>query len=146
LVFPRQDLAWSGLGATPLGVGDPVVAVLIVTAVLENPGQRHDSDVPSQTIEAKRDALAALCIRFHVDRLEIFGSAAAGDLRKDSDLDFLVEFRRVGSMTPADQYFGLLQALEELFSREIDLLTDRSLRNPYFISSVEKTRQLLYAA
>lgn len=49
-------------------------------------------------------------------------------------------------MTPADQYFGLLQALEELFGREIDLLTDRSLRNPYFISSVEKTRQLLYAA
>lgn len=99
-----------------------------------------------QTIEAKRDALAELCIRFHVDRLEIFGSAATGNLREDSDLDFLVEFRRVGSLTPADQYFGLLQALEELFGREIDLLTDRSLRNPYFISSVEKTRQLLYAA
>jgi predicted nucleotidyltransferase len=99
-----------------------------------------------QTIEAKRDVLGELCVRFHVARLEIFGSAATGDLREDSDLDFLVEFRRVGSMTPADQYFGLLQALEELFGREIDLLTDRSLRNPYFISSVEKTRQLLYAA
>lgn len=99
-----------------------------------------------QTIEAKRDVLGDLCVRFHVARLEIFGSAATGDLREDSDLDFLVEFRRVGSMTPADQYFGLLQALEELFGREIDLLTDRSLRNPYFISSVEKTRQLLYAA
>ncbi len=99
-----------------------------------------------QTIEAKRDVLGELCVRFHVARLEIFGSAATGDLREDSDLDFLVEFRRVGSMTPADQYFGLLRALEELFGREIDLLTDRSLRNPYFISSVEKTRQLLYAA
>jgi predicted nucleotidyltransferase len=99
-----------------------------------------------QTIEANRDALGELCVRFHVGRLGIFGSAATGDLRKDSDLDFLVEFRRVGSMTPADQYFGLLGALEELFGREIDLLTERSLRNPYFIRSVEKTRQLLYAA
>jgi len=99
-----------------------------------------------QTIEAKREALVELCIRFHVGRLEIFGSAATGDLREESDLDFLVEFRRVGSMTPADQYFGLLQALEAVFGREIDLLTERSLRNPYFISSVEKSRQLLYAA
>jgi predicted nucleotidyltransferase len=100
----------------------------------------------TQAIEEQRDALAELCLRFHVGRLEIFGSAATGGLRDDSDLDFLVEFRRVGSMTPADQYFGLLEALEELFGRAIDLLTDRSLRNPYLISSVEKTRQLLYAA
>ncbi len=100
----------------------------------------------TQTIEANREALAELCLRFHVDRLELFGSAATGDFREDSDLNFLVEFRSVDSMTPADQYFGLLEALEELFGREIDLLTNRSLRNPYFISSVEKTRQLLYAA
>lgn len=99
-----------------------------------------------QTIEARREALAELCLRFHVGRLEIFGSAATGDLREDSDLDFLVRFRRVGSLTPADQYFGLLEALEKLFGREIDLLTDQSLRNPYFISAVQKTRQLLYAA
>ena len=46
----------------------------------------------------------------------------------------------------AGRDFGLLQALEELFGREIDLLTERSLRNPYFIGSIEKTRQLLCAA
>ena len=42
--------------------------------------------------------------------------------------------------------FDLLAALEELFGRKVDLLTRRSLRNPYFIDSVEKTLQLLYAA
>ena len=67
-------------------------------------------------------------------------------MHADSDIDFLVDFHPADSMSPADQYFGLLDALEELFGRRVDLLTRRSLRNPYFIDSVEKTRQLLYAA
>lgn len=99
-----------------------------------------------EAIETSRNALADLCQRFHVDRLEVFGSAATDDLTEASDLDFIVEFQRVDSMTVADQYFGLLAELEELFGRDIDLLSGRSLRNPYFIRSVEKTRRLLYAA
>jgi predicted nucleotidyltransferase len=100
--------------------------------------------IPS--IEAKRDALAELCLRCQVRSLEVFGSAATGKLRDDSDLDFLVDFRPTDSMSLADQYFALLEALEELFGRKVDLLTRRSLRNPYFVDSVERTRQLLYAA
>lgn len=99
-----------------------------------------------QTIETKREALDGLCLQYHVGSLEVFGSAATGNLREDSDLDFLVDFRPTESMSLADQYFGLLEALEELFGRKVDLLTRRSLRNPYFVDSVEKTRQLLYAA
>jgi len=99
-----------------------------------------------QTIETKREALDGLCLQYHVGSLEVFGSAATGNLREDSDLDFLVEFLTVDSMSLADQYFGLLEALERLFDRKVDLLTRRSLRNPYFVDSVEKTRQLLYAA
>jgi len=99
-----------------------------------------------KTIEAQRGALDDLCFQYQVQSLEVFGSAVTGNLHEDSDLDFLVEFRTVDSMTLADQYFGLLEALENLFSRKVDLLTRRSLRNPYFVDSVEKTRQLLYAA
>ena len=99
-----------------------------------------------QTIETKREALDGLCLQYHVRSLEVFGSAATGNLREDSDLDFLVEFLTVDSMSLADQYFGLLEALERLFGRRVDLLTRRSLRNPYFVNSVEKTRQVLYAA
>jgi len=98
-----------------------------------------------ETIERNREALSELCLRFHVARLDIFGSAAAGRIRETSDLDFLVDFQRIDSMTLADQYFGLLRALEKLFGRDIDLLTESSLRNPYFVDSVHKTRQVLYA-
>lgn len=100
--------------------------------------------IPS--IESKREALAQLCAHHQVRSLEVFGSAATGKLRQNSDLDFLVDFHPADSMSPAGQYFGLLEALETLFDREVDLLTRRSLRNPYLVDSVEKTRRLLYAA
>lgn len=99
-----------------------------------------------EAIETSRDTLAQLCRRFNVERLDVFGSAATGELDETSDLDFIVVFGRTDSMTLADQYFGLLEALKELFGRDVDLLTERSLRNPYFVASVQKTRQPLYAA
>jgi predicted nucleotidyltransferase len=99
-----------------------------------------------QAIQARREAVHELCRRLQVARLDIFGSAATGRLREDSDLDLVVVFQPTPSMSPADQYFGLLAALEDLFGREVDLLTERSLRNPYFAESVRRTRQPLYAA
>ena len=98
-------------------------------------------------INAKRVALEDLCKEFRVKKLEVFGSAATDqEFSEGSDLDFLVEFDRDSALVLTDQYFGLLQALQDLFDREIDLLTPRSLKNPYFIRSVEQSRRLLYAA
>ena len=98
-------------------------------------------------IRAKQVELENLCQEFGVKKLETFGSAAGDEeISASSDLDFLVEFDRDSSLNLADQYFGLLQALQDLFDREIDLLTPRSLKNPYFIRSVEQSRRLLYAA
>jgi predicted nucleotidyltransferase len=90
--------------------------------------------------------LRELCRRFGVAQLELFGSAttAAFDPER-SDLDFLVEF----DANPADlfkRYFGLKEALEALYSREVDLVMTAAMANPYFIEAVNKTRQLVYAA
>ena len=92
-------------------------------------------------------ALEALCRRFSVRRLELFGSAATDRFRQaDSDLDFLVEFEPLPSGTHADTYFDLLDALEQLFGRQVDLVVDSAITNPYFRQSVEQTKILLYAA
>lgn len=98
-------------------------------------------------IEAKRAELAQLCVRYHVKRLDLFGSAATGEFKPEtSDLDFLVEFQPSPEMNTADQYFGLLAELEALFQRKVDLVMARAMRNPYFIVEVNKTRSMLYAA
>lgn len=63
-----------------------------------------------------------------------------------SDIDILISFKDISIEKYTDNYFELHYKLEELFNRKIDLLTENSLSNPYFIESIEETKQLLYAA
>lgn len=97
-------------------------------------------------VERHRANLEALCRRFGVRRLELFGSAVTGFQRETSDLDFLVEFEPPIGPGYADRYFGLLEALEALFGRPVDLVVASAIKNPYFRDTVEKTRELIYAA
>lgn len=91
--------------------------------------------------------LKDLCSRYGVSRLELFGSAMTGAFReKDSDLDFLVEFLPTATANYADNFFGLLESLEQLFGRPVDLVVQRAIKNPYFRQSVEETKSLIYAA
>ena len=98
-------------------------------------------------IEEKKDELFALCRKFNVRTLELFGSAARGtfDL-ESSDLDFLVDIASQEPVRHADDYFGLLFALENLFSRHVDLVEDGASKNPYFLKSIAIDRTVLYAA
>jgi hypothetical protein len=101
-----------------------------------------------ELVEEKDEAIKELCVRFKVRRLELFGSAAAGKEfdTKESDLDFLVDFEPLKPGEYADAYFGLLEALEDLFNRHIDLVMPRAIKNPYFLESINKNRKVLYAA
>ena len=75
-------------------------------------------------IEEKREAFAALCRRYGVARLEVFGSAARGiDFDpKRSDFDFLVEFDQRSDVPPLKQFFGFAEALEQLLGRSVNLV------------------------
>ena len=90
--------------------------------------------------------LNQLCKTFKVDALHLFGSFANGTASAKSDMDFLGSFKDMSIEEYTDSYFDLHEALEKLFGRPIDLVTVNSLSNPYFIESVERTKQLLYAA
>lgn len=99
-------------------------------------------------VQQKQQELAALCRKHKVRRLDLFGSAATEDDFDParSDLDFLVDFDSTGEPGLSDQYFGLWDDLKTLFGRDVHLVTSRSLRNPYFIASVEATRQEVYGS
>lgn len=93
-----------------------------------------------------RATLERLCRRYHVRRLELFGSAATDRYRPgESDLDFLVEFEPLPPGTYADTYFGLLESLEQLFCAQVDLVVPSAIKNPYFRQSVEQNKTLVYA-
>jgi predicted nucleotidyltransferase len=90
--------------------------------------------------------LAELCRRFHVQTLEVFGSAATGagfDVAH-SDIDLLVRFEALEPGDYAHAYFGLHQALEALTGRSVDLLSEQALENPYLRRRVDAERRLLF--
>lgn len=91
--------------------------------------------------------LESLCQQYHVQRLELFGSAATDTFdNKDSDLDFLVEFLPLQEGQYADSYFGLLFAMQALFNRPVDLVMPDAVKNPYFLQAINQHREVLYAA
>ena len=97
-------------------------------------------------VKEKIDDIRKLCIRHHVLRLDLFGSAAIGH-HQSQDLDFLVEFQKpLPQGELANSYFGLLEDLKQLFGCPIDLVVDSAIENPFFRESVDETRKPLYAA
>ena len=100
-----------------------------------------------EIFQEHKSALTELCKRHHVSFLAVFGSAATGRFREDSDLDFLVAFESdLSAREIAAAFFDLKLDLEDLFNRPVDLVTEASLSNPYFRQSVLSGQRELYAA
>ena len=98
-------------------------------------------------IEQQRPEVAALCSRFGVQSLEVFGLAADGAFDPaHSHIDFLVDFLPDDAGKLFDSYFGLQEALEQLFARKIDLVMTSALENPDVLAVVNQARQMVYAS
>jgi uncharacterized protein len=109
-------------------------------------GRIHEAAMIAMMMNKRRE-LSHLCERYRVRRLELFGSALTGAFDPaTSDLDLLVEFGDVPAGCHADCYFGLLEALETLFGRSVDLVEARAIENPYFLAVINQGREVLYAA
>jgi uncharacterized protein len=98
-------------------------------------------------IARHRDALIALCRRYDVERLEVFGSAARGDDfdPASSDADFLVTFKPESRLPPLEQFFGLAEALEALLKRPVDLIEPQVVTNPFILAGINRSREVVYA-
>ncbi len=91
------------------------------------------------------EELADLCRRYHVRRLDLFGSAATGEFDPEtSDLDFLVTFELNARVGYTGTFFQFKAELEHLFNRSVDLVFDMEFRNPHFRAAVEESRTPLY--
>ena len=80
----------------------------------------------------------------NVKTLFAFGSVASEGFKEESDVDLLVSFKPMEYGEYADNYFMLAEKFESLFNRPVDLVTENSLSNPYFIDSVNRTKIMLY--
>jgi len=80
-----------------------------------------------------------LMLDYGVERAFLFGSAAKGTMTADSDIDFIIKFPEdMNYVSYADNYFALADALEALLKKSVDLVTEKTLKNPYLVENIDQ--------
>jgi hypothetical protein len=119
-------------------------------ATAREPATGYSPKVREKRVRLPQDHLqevALICRRRGVKRLGLFGSAARSDFdRVRSDLDFTVEFLDMPLGLRPASYFGLIEDLENLFGRHVDLADRNEISNPYLRTAIERDEITLYEA
>lgn len=91
-----------------------------------------------------KEIIKNLCETHNVEKLYLFGSATTTKFNEESDIDFLVKFKSFDLKLYFINYIDLKNKLKNLLYREIDLVEEQTLKNPYLISSIEENKELIY--
>ena|SRR5437868_5281905 len=100
--------------------------------------------LPMFVIDNYKSDINTICSKYKVKSFYIFGSALTSDFNEQSDLDFIVDFEPQDIDHYADNYFNFKFSLEDIFKKKIDLLEEKTIKNPYFKKAIESQCQLLY--
>ena len=95
-------------------------------------------------VENDLEKLIEICKTHSVERITVFGSILSDKFSKNSDIDFLIKFKGVDLFEYFDNYLDLKNKLENLFDRNIDIIEEQTLRNPYLIASIDRNKKLLW--
>lgn len=97
-------------------------------------------------IELNMDRIIALCKKYKVAKLWVFGSILTPRFNDDSDVDLSVSFRKdeIALLDYADNFLDFLDELKTLFGRDVDLVSEDAVRNPYFRRELDATKLLIY--
>ena len=90
------------------------------------------------------DEIFRLCKEHKVKTLYAFGSVLTEKFNNQSDIDFVVDFSNISVEDYADNYFDFKFSLQDTLKREIDLLEEKAIKNPYFRQVVSQQKQLVY--
>lgn len=104
-----------------------------------------NSDSTKLPIAIDYERLTDLCRRWRVAQLSLFGSVLRPDFRPDSDVDVLLTFSPEAPWTLLDMT-RLQDELALILGRNVDVVEEKSLKNPFRRREILRTRQVLYAA
>jgi len=96
-------------------------------------------------IEQNMETIKTLCDRYRVSKLFAFGSVLTEKFNPESDIDLVVDFDNVGIDKYADNYFDFKFSLQDAFHRNVDLLEEKAISNPYMRQSIDLSKRLIYA-
>ena len=95
-------------------------------------------------IERHINEIEKLCLENKVKSLYVFGSVLNETFNSQSDIDLVVDFNNIEIADYADNYYNLKFGLQKLFHRQIDLLEQKAIKNPYFLQQINLQKKLVY--
>ena len=95
-------------------------------------------------IETYKKQIQQLCQVYNVKTLYAFGSVNTSRFNSNSDIDLVVDFKAEDPIEYSENYFDLKFALEKIFNRNIDLLENKAIKNPFLKEQIDKTKVLIY--
>ncbi|MCB9201943.1 MAG: nucleotidyltransferase domain-containing protein [Flavobacteriales bacterium] len=90
------------------------------------------------------DKIREICREHYVNKLYIFGSVLTNQFHQNSDLDLVVDFKNINPKEYVDNYFDFKYSLENIFSRNVDLLEEKGIKNPYFLKEIKNKMKIVY--
>ena len=96
-------------------------------------------------IEQQSNIILELCKKHKVKNLYAFGSVLTDSFNDESDIDLIVDFKRMPLKTYSDNYYDFKFSLEDMLHRSVDLLEYKAIKNPYFLENINKHKKLIYA-
>ena len=103
------------------------------------------SGMASPQIDIPKDRIAQFCLKWKVVRLSLFGSVLREDFGPDSDVDVLILLENDAPWDLFD-WVDMIEELKSLFRREVDLVEETAISNPFRRREILNTRQVIYAA
>jgi uncharacterized protein len=97
-----------------------------------------------QRLEPYKSDIIKLCESHKVNQLYAFGSVLTDKFSKESDIDLIVNFDSIPVEEYADNYFDLKFSLQSMFSKPVDLLEEKAIKNPFFLQAINQQKQLIY--
>jgi predicted nucleotidyltransferase len=95
-------------------------------------------------VEQYLPEIKALMRKHGVESAYLFGSAAKGTMTEKSDIDFIIRFpESMHFTTYADNYFALADQLELLLKKKVELVTEKTLKNPYLLQVINQSKMRL---
>jgi len=91
------------------------------------------------------NSLRNLCQQNKVKSLYVFGSVLTDRFNDKSDIDLVVDIDSNDPFEYADSYFNLKFALQDLLKRPIDLLENKTIKNPFIRNNIDSSKFLIYA-
>jgi predicted nucleotidyltransferase len=97
--------------------------------------------IMNSIIESNLSEIKDLMRSYGVVRAYLFGSAATGRMSEDSDVDFMVSFNPDLSYTDyGNNYFELIYALQDLLKKEVDIIAEKTITNPYLLQTINSQK------